>query len=111
MRELVSIVKIGIKIKEKEEIELFISNSIECNSLVLEDGELKEFYSWSHTYDQEEAARSEGKKRYVTKSDYVDLKPSKEYLIEVDSFIQKFPTIKIKIRGTAQTSNSLRMGS
>ncbi|MGG1444947.1 hypothetical protein ABE354_23435 [Brevibacillus laterosporus] len=68
--------------------------------------ELKEFYSWSHTYKEEEAALSEGKMKFVTTSDYVELKPNKEYLIEVESFIRKFPTIIIKIRGTVQTSNS-----
>ncbi|QDX94680.1 hypothetical protein EEL30_21810 [Brevibacillus laterosporus] len=95
-----------IKIQEKEELELFIGDVVDCKPLVLENGELKEFYSWSHTYKEEEAALSEGKMKFVTTSDYVELKPSKEYLIEVESFIQKFPTIIIKIRGTVQASNS-----
>lgn len=95
-----------IKIKEKEEIEAFIADSVECEGLVVEDGELQNFYNWAHTYDEEEASLSEGKKKFVTISDYVELKPSKEYLIEVEPFIQKFPTIRIKIRGTVQTSNS-----
>ncbi|QOS99967.1 hypothetical protein JNUCC42_04215 [Brevibacterium sp. JNUCC-42] len=94
-----------IKIKEKEEIESFIADSVECEGLAVIDGELQKFYSWKHTYDQEEAEKSEGKKQFVVKSDYVDLSSVKEYLIEVESFIQKFPTIRIKIRGIVQTSN------
>ncbi|MFB0831480.1 hypothetical protein ACEU2D_17990 [Brevibacillus laterosporus] len=94
-----------IKIKEKEEIEAFIADSVECEGLIVVDGELQKFYNWTHTYDQDEAEKSEGKKQFVVNSDHVELKSTKEYLIEVESFIQRFPTVKIKIRGIVQTSN------
>ncbi|MGG0793777.1 hypothetical protein ABE137_07195 [Brevibacillus laterosporus] len=94
-----------IKIREKEEIEAFVADSVECEGLIVVDGELQKFYNWAHTYDQEEAEKSEGKKQFVVNSDYVELKSTKEYLIEVESFIRKFPTVKIKIRGVVQTSN------
>jgi len=92
------------------ELSEFLGEEVTCGELVKTKNEdLTEFSTYWHSYDEEEvklSQESERKKELVTKTDMVRLNTSKEYLGELESFMKKFPSIKIKIRGMIQVSES-----
>lgn len=88
---------------ELKEISSFLADEIAHSELVVDqEGNIKTFYSWEHTFNPEEA---DDKKKLVRKADVVELGTSKEYLADVNMFIQKFPKISVRVRGMIQTSN------
>jgi len=92
--------------EELKEIEEVICDTIKTEELieVVETGKVKTFTSWDHTYDEEEA--KEGNKNLVIKSEMVKLETYQEYIVELTSFLMKFPNLKIKLRGTMQTNDT-----
>jgi len=91
---------------ELKEIEVVICDTVKTEELieVVETRKVKTFASWEHTYDEEEA--KEGIKKLVIKSELVKLETYQEYIIELTSFLMKFPNLKIKLRGTMQTNDT-----
>lgn len=96
-----------VSLKEKEEIELFLADEVSFDEMVrTKDGDFTTFYNWNHTYDKEEADNPESKKTLVFKCDIVQLRSDKEYLTDAATFMQKFPKIKIKMRGVGQSADN-----
>ncbi|WEM05656.1 hypothetical protein BSG01_017 [Bacillus phage BSG01] len=91
---------------ELKTIEEVICDTVKTEELieVVETGKVKSFASWDHTYDKEEA--KEGNKHLVVKSEMVKLETYQEYIVELTSFLIKFPNLKIKLRGTMQTNDT-----
>jgi ribulose bisphosphate carboxylase small subunit len=91
-----------ISAEEFSNLENTISDAIESFPLYKDpDNALTTFSSWSHSLDPVEA-EAKGKK-YVVKTDWVELSTTKEYLTSLELFLQKHPTIKVKIRGMVKT--------
>lgn len=92
--------------EELKVIEEVICDTVKTEELieVVETGKVKTFVSWDHTYDKEEA--EEGNKNLVIKSEMVKLETYQEYIVELTSFLMKFPNLKIKLRGTMQTNDT-----
>jgi hypothetical protein len=91
-----------------KELEDFLGDEIPVTKQVkTSDGEVADFWSYRHTYDpnDEELKKEDSNKQLVFDTNVVKLNNSKEYLAEVEAFIQKYPSIKIKIRGMVQLSS------
>lgn len=95
----------GMKIRKDQlqELEQFLGDEVDYTLVVIDqDGEEREFLSWSHTFDPKEA--EEKQKQLVKPTDKVILGTNREYLADLEAFVKKFPQIKVKVRGVI-TSN------
>jgi len=92
--------------EELKIIEEFICDTIKVEEAVkrVTDGEITTFDSWYCTYDEKETEDSN--KKLVVKTDMVKLETYQEYIVELTSFLMKFPSLKIKLRGTMQTNDT-----
>lgn len=96
----------------RNQLSLTFSDEVKSSDLIQEeDGTLREFRSWNNDcFDADEVKLSletDKKKKLVHKTEMVQLDSDKEYLGELESFMSKFPTLKIKVRGIMQvTENS-----
>lgn len=90
------------KLKELEET---LCDKVEAHDCVcvVETSKITPFSSWEHTYDENDENKN---KSLVLKSEMVQLSTSREYIVELNSFLTKFPEININLRGTMQGSKS-----
>lgn len=68
-----------------------------------EDGNDIDFYDWRHTIDPEKVDKD---KSLVYLSDDIKLSTSKEYIVELSSFMSAFPELEINLRGTMKVNNN-----
>lgn len=89
--------------KEKvDELSKVLCDEVKVEKCYIDkNGEEIDFHSWSHTIDPEETD-----KRLVFLSEKVLLETSKEYIVELNSFMNMFPEIEIIVRGTMKTNNN-----
>jgi hypothetical protein len=97
--------RIKVSRQELEEIRQFLCDEVEFAEIVVDkSGEQVEFLSWRHTFDEKEAEEKE--KQLVKPTDMVILGTNREYLVDLNSFVNKFPHIKVKVRGILVNENS-----
>jgi hypothetical protein len=95
-----------VSLEELKKIENTLADEVPSDPLVYkgEDfSKLELFYSWQDTFDLQESLKEDAKKKLVRKSDFVRLKTDKEFLADLDLFITKHPSVKVKIRGMVKT--------
>lgn len=100
----------GQKINKEELKELAetLSDDIKFSELYYDsENKLTQFYSWQHTLDSHDPKLEKDEKgkslTLLKSSDLVQLDDNKEYLAELNVFINKHPSLKIKIRGMVKT--------
>lgn len=101
--------------EEFQEVEVFLSDIIEYEKLYVKvdgenDDDPTEFYSWKYTLDPLELDKDKDK-ILVRETNKVKLKTTKEYITSLDAFLNKFPAIKIKVRGIHQGSSEVNLFS
>ena len=90
--------------QELQSIKDTLSDDVEYDLLyVKESGKIEGLWTYNESEDPENPEVKEGKKKLVKKSDFVMLKPDKEYLVDIDLFLQKHSNIQVKFRGLPKT--------
>ena len=90
--------------KEIEELSHDISDKVECDQLCAgEDVSPTSFSSWSYTLNPEDVNIEGNKKKLVKMVDLYQLASHKEYIVDLDLFLQKHPEIKVSFRGMPKT--------
>jgi hypothetical protein len=93
-----------IALEELSKLEKTLADEIDSTPLYLkEDGKISSLYTYSETEDPNDPKIAEGKKTLVKKTIFVELSSSKEYLVDIDLFLQKHPNLRVKFRGMPKT--------
>jgi ribulose bisphosphate carboxylase small subunit len=91
-----------VSLEEFKNIENTISDKVDSHPLYKDaDNKLVTLPSWSYTLDPIEA--EEKNKKLVVPTEFVELSTTKEYLTSLELFLQKHPSVKIKVRGMVKT--------
>lgn len=102
---------------ELEGLKMFLSDEIDNIQLYVKvangeyDDKPFEFYSWNHTLDPLDLEKEDNKKELVRAIDKFELKTNKEYLTNLDSFLSKYPSLKIRVRGIPHGLSEVNMFS
>jgi hypothetical protein len=94
-----------ISVDELKKIENTLSDIVDHTQLYRrEDGRISSL-GWKETDDPKDPKLTEGENKYtlVYKTEFVELNSTKEYLVDIDLFLQKHPNLKIKFRGMPKT--------
>jgi hypothetical protein len=87
-----------------DELEEFLSDKVDKYDCYKdEDGKEIDFYDWKHTIDPKKV---DEEKSLVYLSEDIKLSTSKEYIVELSSFMSAFPELEINLRGTMKANNS-----
>lgn len=87
-----------LSVDQHQELEDFLGEKLEVSALrVDENGNEKTFFAYSETFDPEEAKNSD--KELVFKSENVRISDSKDFLVDLDLFLAKYPFLAFNIRG------------
>jgi hypothetical protein len=93
-----------IALEELSKLEKTLADEIDSTPLYLkEDGKISSLYTYSETEDPNDPKIAEGKKTLVKKTIFVELSSSREYLVDIDLFLQKHPNLRVKFRGMPKT--------
>jgi hypothetical protein len=95
-----------ISLDELKAVQNTLSDEVSFTQLYKkEDGSIEALHTWCETDNPNDPKLKSEERKYalVYKADWVSLNSNKEYITDIELFLQKHPNLKIKLRGTPKT--------